>query len=86
MAVLFKTWRERVLGRFLLESPGPRLSKGLTGPIRQENRESGCSGREPGDVWRNNPFFVGWYHADLYLAVGHRNFRCIGSVGGAIQA
>jgi len=41
MAVLFKTWLERELGRFLLGWIIVELSRGLTGLIRLDEAKSG---------------------------------------------
>ena len=74
MAVLFKTWLECDLGRFLLGCFRVSLSRGLTRLMGLENGESARSGDQFRRVPRNNPFLIRGYHKDVDFAVRRRNF------------
>ena len=73
MALLFKTWREGDLGRFLLGWFRLCPARGLTDVTGQETAESDYLGKEFCRVPRDHPFFVSGYDTDVDLAVGRRN-------------
>ena len=74
MAALFKAWRQRYLGRFLLRWFRGGPPRGLTTAMGLENPESDHSGDEFRRVSRDNPLLVGGYYADVNPAVGRRNY------------